>query len=247
MRLLYTCLFLFVFYNANSCSCIGNGDFCTTAFNSHPSQDFIIMGKKLSDFGHGMSIEVIKSYRNNIEKDTITVWGDPGWLCRVYVSRFTIGETYIFKLYQIDEGASFLEEEKEGDFIISICGWHYLTLKEGNVTGFINNIDAAQTIDLETFETAITESDCEKLSFAYLELEATFNPNPFNDRLIVRANHRISEIQLYDLSGRLLYKDSPNSFNYALEANDLDLSQGMYIVKIIGEGDQHQVRKLLYQ
>ncbi|MEM9822052.1 MAG: T9SS type A sorting domain-containing protein, partial [Bacteroidota bacterium] len=84
--------------------------------------------KKIQQIEHGMEVEVLEVIRGEESRSTITIWGDPGHLCRVYTSSFEIGATVIFALSKIETPPNpdfFSPLEKVDDYIISVCGLHY--------------------------------------------------------------------------------------------------------------------------
>lgn len=55
-------------------------------------------------------------------------------------------------------------------------------------------------------------------------------PNPFSDKINIRSNEIISSIELTDLNGRMIKKESNSSKNIQLKTSEL--SQGIYVLKI---------------
>ena len=120
--------FLLMSFASFACSCFGEMTFCETIQEDGLT---IIKGKKIKDVDHGMKVEVICVLRGEEDRSVIDVWGDPGHLCRVYNSRFAIGEEFIFALHKIttpsnENSIFFYEDEKVDDYIISVCGVYYV-------------------------------------------------------------------------------------------------------------------------
>src|SRR5689334_23285453 len=69
-----------------------------------------------------MEVEIIEKYKGVEERKTITVWGDPGNLCRPYLSVFKEGQYYVIAFFGAGRG----EKEKPTDYSISICGCYWL-------------------------------------------------------------------------------------------------------------------------
>lgn len=97
-----------------------------------------------------MEVEIIETYKGNESRKTITVWGDPGHLCRPYLSTFKEGQYYVIAFYPgfPNHGQ---DNEKATDYSISNCGAFWLTadINKKIVLGDINSKDRkSQTMDL---------------------------------------------------------------------------------------------------
>ena len=244
MKLLLTSLFLFFSIAGHACSCWGPADFCSNVSDSITVDDYVILGKKVRDIGHGMEVEVLKTYRGEIELETIFIWGDLGWLCREYTSKFVVGDTYIFDIYQLGAGTVHQFEEST-DFALSFCGLHYLPVIDGTVTGFINQSDAVQTVSIEIFDSFFEKNDCSSIMSDVVEIEAIVAPNPFMDEIFIGSNHRIKELELYDMTGKLILTDQADRFYYRLDLSDFKFTSGMYILRIIGFQSEEKLIKII--
>lgn len=85
-----------------------------------------------------MEVEMIEKYKGNEICNRIVVWGDPGNLCRPYLSIFTEGQYYVIALNAVGKR---MPEEKETDYFISICGAYWLNVNfpKATVTGDIDS------------------------------------------------------------------------------------------------------------
>ena len=120
-------------------------------------------------------------------------------------------------------------------------------VKDGHVKGFINSaID--QTIDIKTFDTYFSNNDCSNLTeteeVEKSPLSVLVSPNPFSQDIRIKSNNRISKVQLYDLTGRLILEDYPGRSNHDLSIN-LHWTPGMYLLRIIGDRGEEQVIKII--
>ena len=107
-------LFVFLSAQAWACSCAYRGDFVDYAKGSEGVIHAKIKryGKKLS---HGetlyssMVVEVVAVITGGLEHDSITLLGDPGFLCRDYVDsqNFVIGAEFLIALHSTDARQSF--------------------------------------------------------------------------------------------------------------------------------------------
>lgn len=244
MKTLLTSLFLLISIAGYTCSCWGPADFCSVVSDTASVDDFVIMGKKIRDIEHGMEVEVIKTYRGEIEAQSVYIWGDLGWLCREYTSRFVVGETYIFDLYQIGNG-SVHPFEASTDFALSFCGLHYLSVKDGNVIGFISHSDAVQKVAIETFDSYFENNDCSSIKSDVIEIDAIVSPNPFMEEILIRSNQRIMELELYDMTGKLILTRETDRFYYRLDLSDFKFTSGMYILRIIGFQSEEKLIKII--
>jgi len=96
-----------------------------------------------------MNVEILTLFKGVELRDTITLWGDYGNLCRPYLNKFEVGKQYIFALFV---GRNFLVEnygESTDDYFVTNCGdgWmNYEPLtKKG--TGLSNGIKLEYTFD----------------------------------------------------------------------------------------------------
>ena len=214
------------------------------------------MAKKLDDIEHGMELQVIKSYRKDIDSENIIVWGDLGWLCREYTNIFAVGDTFIFNLHQLGE-STVDSYERPNDFSLSVCGRHYLHVKNGQVIGRITKSDemVTQAIDLSTFDKAIMIEDCTSLDVSTITvfptltdesesqpLIATISPNPFIDNLNITSSHKNYLVEVFDMTGRLITNINSDSNFYSIKFSELKLTSGMYLIRIIGNREEVNVK-----
>jgi len=70
-----------------------------------------------------MEVEMIYKYKGKETRKNVIVWGDPGNLCRPYLSNFKEGQYYVIALSAVGKKTP---EEKDTDYFISICGAYWL-------------------------------------------------------------------------------------------------------------------------
>ncbi|HEY9403643.1 MAG TPA: hypothetical protein VIQ24_13345 [Pyrinomonadaceae bacterium] len=132
---------------ACSCAPLG-GSFLTLA----PASALVIRGRVLRHTGEGetrteMDIEVLETLVGKTSQQVVSVSGDPGNLCRPYVSWFPAGTEWVLALEPAIKDALvarqsyFMSEPDKGDYAISSCGAHWLKVKEGKVSGNIDRDD----------------------------------------------------------------------------------------------------------
>lgn len=107
-----------------------------------------------------MEVEIIETYKGVENRKSITVWGDPGHLCRPYLSTFKEGQYYVIAFYPGNPNHGH-DNEKATDYSISNCGAFWLTVDfEKNVAlGDINSKNRkSQTMNLSTLKSEIEKN-----------------------------------------------------------------------------------------
>ncbi len=157
-RFIFTPLLFLLFINPGPekpvCSCVYQGAFLTVA----PSTKLIALVKVVKYltfkdiYGDktpmSMDVEIIDTYKGLEDRKKVTVWGDPGNLCRPYLSNFKENAYYLIAFDPAGRGA----KENARDYSISICGAYWLDAdnEKRTATGDINsgNQWEKQTMDL---------------------------------------------------------------------------------------------------
>ncbi len=78
--------------------------------------------------------------------------------------------------------------------------------------------------------------------------ECRFYPNPVNDKLIIELQNEFSqmtEIQLFDITGRLILNKKVNGPNHILEMGNL--SQGIYLIKVSNNNEKSIIKYITKQ
>ncbi|NOQ73946.1 MAG: T9SS type A sorting domain-containing protein [Crocinitomix sp.] len=128
-----------------------------------------------------------------------------------------------------------------------------LTVKNGNNTEmeYWTNVDlrfnpylACVTVDDQVFSTDVwTEvdedlvfsNDCASLNVAEnTDFELSVYPNPTSEILNISSNLNNFEVRFYAISGEVLLFEKSTSGNQSIDVSSL--SQGVYLVELIGEG-----------
>jgi hypothetical protein len=132
-----------------ACSCVPlGGSFLKVA----PASELVIRGRVLRHTGEGetkteMDIEVLETLAGKTSQRVVSVSGDPGNLCRPYVSWFPVGTEWVLALEpaikdaRVARQSYFMSEPDKGDYAISSCGAYWLKVKEGKVSGNIDRDD----------------------------------------------------------------------------------------------------------
>jgi len=107
-----------------------------------------------------MEVELIEIYKGVESRKTVTVWGDPGHLCRPYLSTFKEGEYYLIAFNQGYPNNGH-ENEKVTDYSISNCGAFWLTVDIENkiALGDIDSKDRkSQVISLSSIKSKLEKN-----------------------------------------------------------------------------------------
>ncbi|MBK8701798.1 MAG: hypothetical protein IPN29_20435 [Saprospiraceae bacterium] len=117
-----------------ACDCSFQGEFLKVA----PKTEFVALVKvtkylKFKDIYNqqtpmSMEVDIIDVYKGTETRNTITIWGDNGILCRPYLSQFDIGQYYVIAFYKGSDGSKgrVHQDEKTTDYSISNCGEYWL-------------------------------------------------------------------------------------------------------------------------
>ncbi|MBK9176431.1 MAG: hypothetical protein IPM46_08835 [Flavobacteriales bacterium] len=147
-----------------ACSCFGPSTFCETLnppygppFGPEYWQpDHVVLGVKLATVEYGVDLQVIQDFRGVLEADEIIrVWGDCGFLCRMYNYGVTNGDTVLWGIQNCDLGGNFLcggtDFEEESHYQIPVCGIYWLGYANGVVSAPLFTEGATETVGLEDF------------------------------------------------------------------------------------------------
>lgn len=118
---------------------------------------------KLSTYHYGITVKVVQTFGGtSLPNDTLTVWGDNGALCRIYLDGIPDGDTMIFGLNQTDLMGNVIwnsqyppDLEEPGDYMVSVCGVYALNYDNGMVTGWIT-APMEQSMSLGDFGAMVT-------------------------------------------------------------------------------------------
>jgi hypothetical protein len=143
--------------NAIACSCSYQGPFVQMA----PKCPLVAMVKvtrflTFKDISGtptpmSMEVEITEIIKGKNDRKKIIVWGDPGNLCRPYLSVFK--EDGYYAIAFISAGK--VGEEKQTDYAISDCGAYWLTANKENatVTGDIDSKEqSASTMSISNLK-----------------------------------------------------------------------------------------------
>lgn len=169
-----------------ACTC---GAVANPFFKVAPKSVLVIRGKILRHTGSGevkteMDVEVFETLAGKTDKSVISISGDPGNLCRPYVSGFPVATEWVLALQPANKSDSGLMREPDrGDYAISSCGAYWLKVKDGKAIGNLDiddfeRRDESQEITLEDLrqrlEAATKSSHSMRLSQQALQRTGSF-------------------------------------------------------------------------
>ena len=152
-----------------SCTCYPEDEmkgFCQMVFEAKSKPGFAIAQARILSFYHwGMYMEVVDRIYNSGVPDTILVWADCGACCRpgIAYEGFAIGDTLLMALQHTDLAGNILlplipDYEDSSDYMLSVCGTHFMRYRSGKVTGAFYPVTPASdgdTLDYLTFKQQI--------------------------------------------------------------------------------------------
>lgn len=140
-------------------------------------------------------------------------------------SSYVVGTTYTWDLN---------ESALSGGGNVSLI----LTQTSGNDVAFASKENTATAPQLEITYTPgsgsrVSEASVDK-SLNTLSVEAY--PNPFTDQIKVNfGSTQVREVGLVDINGRIVFKQTIASGQQELEINNLDIQNGIYLLRVVGE------------
>lgn len=119
------------------------------SFDSYLEKEFSNDEKKIP---YSMTVEIIKKYKGEENRDRITIYGDNGMLCRPYLTDFEINGYYLISLNPLDESL-----KTEYDFFA--CHTEYLEVDIESNTAYGKYSMIRYQINLDTFESKLENGD----------------------------------------------------------------------------------------
>lgn len=98
-----------------------------------------------------MTIEVLTPLRNAKAGERMKVWGDPGNLCRPYVSAFPRGTEWVFALGGDRRSPPQPQAGARREIAIGGCGAYWLAVRDGKVVGELHRARARDEMPLDSF------------------------------------------------------------------------------------------------
>lgn len=232
-----------------ACSCVGNSSYCETLSPQWFTQpDATALVVKLTDYHYGITVKVVQVIGNgSLPDDTLTVWGDNGALCRIYLNAIAIGDTMIFGLNETDFMGNTIwnsqyppDLEEPGHYMVSVCGVYALDFNNGLVSGYITG-PTVESMTLAEFEATVT-SCTEGVGIEEQEE---------GDPMIIRYDDGMPVIEMrvvptgltfrvFDVQGHVIRSTPWKGEPYRLQG----LAAGAYLVEVIA-GERRWSRRVV--
>ena len=210
---------------AYSCSCMQPSTYCASL--QQADADIVILAYKVMDMQYGMKIKVVQVLNGTEIRDTLTVWGDNGALCRLATSYFAINDTLVFGLHNCDLmgnliGGSTLEQTDH--YHISACGIYWLDYSNGIVSGNIDN--GLTSLSLNAFK----QYGCMPVGLEDHTPSLKLYPNPFSTSTTIELpSFEPHILSIYDILGNKL-REEIVSGKTVIERGDF--TKGIYIFEV---------------
>jgi len=227
--ILFALLLFFPLKYVFACSCGNAGDFCEIYAYAIANDATILQGQPEKIIGHGMIFKVDKVFSSpdDVPKK-ITVWGDPGYLCRTYVTGFEKQDKLVLILGAITQERTENVTgftEKVGDYALSVCGEFFVYLNGENAQ----------------------KPECVKLS-GKKPLPILSFPNPtINAFTMELVSSTVEDIRVFSVDGRLLFsKEQLNilAAEDSIQIETIHWIAGIYIIEI-KTAEQSWVTKII--
>jgi hypothetical protein len=125
--------------DVQACSCLDGGSFFTIAERAAWKPGVLIVRAEVRDHeAHGMDVKILEVLNGSEGKSVVRVWGDPGFMCRLYTNGFKKGEKLVLILRRI-ENASY-QDERNGDYELGGCGT-FVVREDQRISGRITASD----------------------------------------------------------------------------------------------------------
>lgn len=218
---------------ALACQCDGPDTFCATLDpNTFAPPEMVVMGVKVSQVLHGMEVKVVQVFSGDVQVgDTVLVWGDTGFDCRVYADSWNVGDTAIWGFVETDlMGNNWAGPvEEPGDMMISICGIYYLGYANGIVSGELG----AGLTEMELHDFITFMDGCAFTGITEITDAPGFDLLREGDGVTVvftDADHGAAEVRLLDVAGRTAAQRLTTGTRVHLSMSGL--SAGAYVLEV---------------
>lgn len=177
-----------------------------------------------------MEVVVLENINQEVEEDTITIFGQDGLNCGENLGQFNIQDTVILAV-------AYTQWEVETEFywyLEGACGLHFLRYENGMVVGQVT--DSLTSVPIQDFRDNLF--DCLEMvrtgvdDIPKTNEIITLNPNPVTDIVQIETTaYPVLEVEVFNLSGqRMMLKKGEENRLIDLETGDLEV--GVYFVKI---------------
>lgn len=235
-KLLIALAFFVSAYCANACSCMSTGNHFCESFQNDTFVKFVGLFKKIDTIAYGFKVQRLYTFYGTETRDTLTVWGDNGALCRSY-DGWQIGDSIVLSLQVCDTAGNYFENpdypldlEKTTDYQISGCGFYSLQVEGGKIRGYIDQ-PFEQTRNISTFA---ADNCLERLTTGIPDNnlpQLKIYPQPANEMLTIEMdNNEGIPYTLTDMQGRVCFSQMLQGPVTIL--NTQQLAAGAYVLNL---------------
>lgn len=235
--------FILISIKSISCVCHGyNNIFCESVDTA--KVDLIAFGKITQIVDYGIKLQIINSFYGTENEDTITVWGDPGLLCRTYLGNHVEGEYLILAINEIGSQGRYDTNEKPGHYDINGCGTFILGFKENGANlfdtttvyteyAFIYN--STKQMPFNEFKAIVLSNTCTgkilEINSPIKKEKLIVSPNPTNSFIDIKINTGlISNVEIINYNGVIVkFIDHPNRNSTRIYLDKIP--SGLYLIK----------------
>ncbi len=176
-------------------------------------------------------------------RDTLTVWGDNGALCRWYTSNFNVGDTLIYALHNCDLAGNWFSTdslEEANHYHISVCGVYHLGYSNGMVSGSV----AAGIHNVSLNDFSNTNQLCDITAIEKATALVWYQHYEPTTRCLTLRNLPLAETSftLFSQTGKRVLQSY--FFEKTVRIDLSGIPKGVYFVQL-ETGEKNGIRKLL--
>ena len=159
---------------------------------------------------------------------------------------YGVGQPSWFYLIKMDKNQNVLWEKRYGGDTYYLLNSIYATSDGGCImAGTRKNTDVTDNTDIYLLKVDSGGFYCWEKEIKIPKEMAKIFPNPFNNNINIELlkTHKIADVFMFDILGKLILKSSINDTKTTL--NTSQLPNGIYIIKIVAEGESIFVGKAI--
>lgn len=223
-------------YSSLACTCVYEPVFCRAVNENHTIIRAVVTEHTNN---HLMKVDVLDNLHQNVNEETIFVFGNNDASCAEYLAHFEVSDTVILAL-----GSEFEYNGINCWFLQGQCGLNFLKIENDMVVGQITETMVEQPF--EEFSNSILECLDYQVSTEnkLKEMELNLSPNPFEDELTIKVEEVGNwEIEISNLKGQKVHSTN----RHIMETTKINLNRlqnGVYFI-VINNGQKFYRRKII--
>lgn len=242
-KLISATLILFIFsLKGLTCSCTNILDFVSN-YRSTQTQVDLIKVVKVGEVAHGAIFKILDKAGNLSLEDTVTIWGDNGYLCRIgYTSQIAMFDTLLYILTPTDMLGNTIYgnepelNEQSEDFMFGNCEVNYLQYKNDSVFSYHDS----SKYSISSFYKMLSEEPSPVESKDLFVPLISYSSYTGNLSLTNNNSFKVS-VQVLAMDGQVISTNNVDR-NSRIEFNSL--SSGIYLISVKGTRGQQACRKV---